>query len=251
MVEVANETFSELFLSYSNGLTRLLSSATTKDSSCDHSALELLLAKLSIPIGCLDDPQIRQHYLEEYAAKYSKAKNLLSNARKKQRSRLGCFAEHSKRSFHSVQLCPLEIIMTYYEEKGKPEPVDDLQTVKESLLEENEKIKKFKEALKEKCLVYQQRIQLLKVPSLCRSSLYHLCLCWISVHSKDAQTWSRPLKNGTPNSIETLTERCVISPIRVLNDDIESVPSSPDSLVTDSSLCRFHGTQRKPLFSSC
>ncbi len=53
--------------------------------------------------------------------------------------------------------------MTYYEEKGKQDNIDELQTIKETLLEENEKIKKFKEALKDKLILYQQRIQFLKV----------------------------------------------------------------------------------------
>jgi hypothetical protein len=53
--------------------------------------------------------------------------------------------------------------MTYYEEKAKQDNIDELQTVKESLLEENDKIKKFKEALKDKLIIYQQRIQFLKV----------------------------------------------------------------------------------------
>jgi len=53
--------------------------------------------------------------------------------------------------------------MTYYEEKGKQDNMNELETVKESLLEENEKIKKFKEALKDKLIIYQQRIQFLKV----------------------------------------------------------------------------------------
>lgn len=57
----------------------------------------------------------------------------------------------------------IEIIMTYYEEKGKEDNIDQLQTVKESLLEENEKIKKFKQALKDKLVIYHQRIQFLKV----------------------------------------------------------------------------------------
>lgn len=42
--------------------------------------------KLNIPPSCLNDYQARQHYLEEYSAKYFKAKYLLNNARKKQRS---------------------------------------------------------------------------------------------------------------------------------------------------------------------
>ncbi|UJR25319.1 hypothetical protein I4U23_006670 [Adineta vaga] len=99
-----------------------------------------LLHQLNIPLNCLDNSQIRQHYIEEYSAKYSKAKYLLSNARKKQR----------------------KIIMTYYDEKEKQENFDRLQIIKESLLEENEKIKKFKEALKTKLILYQQRIQFLK-----------------------------------------------------------------------------------------
>lgn len=53
--------------------------------------------------------------------------------------------------------------MTYYEEKEKQDNINELQTIKESLLEENEKIKKFKEALKDKLIIYQQRIQFLKV----------------------------------------------------------------------------------------
>jgi hypothetical protein len=53
--------------------------------------------------------------------------------------------------------------MTYYDEKEKENNLDELQTIKESLLEENEKIKKFKEALKDKLMIYQQRIQFLKV----------------------------------------------------------------------------------------
>ena len=111
--------------------------------------------------------------------------------------------------------------MTYYEEKGKPEPADDLQTVKESLLEENEKIKKFKEALKEKCLVYQQRIQLLKACS---------------------RFEMRPAQYDTPDSMATLTERCVIVSAPERDEAIESVPSAPSSLVTDTSLCRSDGT---------
>ncbi|CAF0931482.1 unnamed protein product [Adineta ricciae] len=100
-----------------------------------------LLHRLNIPLNCLDNSQSRQHYVEEYSAKYSKAKYLLGNARKKQR----------------------KIIMTYYYEKERPEQDSErLQAVKASLLEENEKIKKFKEALKRKLLLYQQRIQFLK-----------------------------------------------------------------------------------------
>jgi hypothetical protein len=57
----------------------------------------------------------------------------------------------------------IEIIMTYYEEKGKQDNMNEFEIVKESLLEENEKIKKFKEALKDKLIIYQQRIQFLKV----------------------------------------------------------------------------------------
>jgi len=53
--------------------------------------------------------------------------------------------------------------MTYYEEKEKQDNINELQTIKDSLLEENEKIKKFKEALKDKLIIYQQRIQFLKV----------------------------------------------------------------------------------------
>lgn len=56
-----------------------------------------------------------------------------------------------------------EIIMTYYEEKEKQSNADQLQLIKQTLFEENEKIKRFKEALKEKLLVYQERIQFLKV----------------------------------------------------------------------------------------
>ncbi|CAF1573209.1 unnamed protein product [Adineta ricciae] len=101
----------------------------------------LLLHRLNIPLNCLDNSHSRQHYIEEYSAKYSKAKYLLGNARKKQR----------------------KIIMTYYNEKERPEQdFERLQSVKASLLEENEKIKKFKEALKRKLLLYQQRIQFLK-----------------------------------------------------------------------------------------
>ncbi len=59
----------------------------------------------------------------------------------------------------------IEIIVTYYEKKEKHDNLNELQTVKESLLEENEKIKRFKEALKEKLIIYQQRIQFLKVSS--------------------------------------------------------------------------------------
>jgi len=57
----------------------------------------------------------------------------------------------------------IEIIMTYYNAKEKQDNINELQIVKQSLLEENEKIKKFKEALKDKLLIYQQRIQFLKV----------------------------------------------------------------------------------------
>lgn len=53
--------------------------------------------------------------------------------------------------------------MTYYEEKSKQNDVIKLQNIKESLVEENEKIKKFKEALKDKLIIYQQRIEFLKV----------------------------------------------------------------------------------------
>jgi len=53
--------------------------------------------------------------------------------------------------------------MTYYNAKEKQDNINELQIVKQSLLEENEKIKKFKEALKDKLLIYQQRIQFLKV----------------------------------------------------------------------------------------
>lgn len=64
----------------------------------------------------------------------------------------------------NVDLSLVEIIMTYYNEKERPEQDSErLQSVKMSLLEENEKIKIFKEALKRKLLLYQQRIQFLKV----------------------------------------------------------------------------------------
>ncbi|CAF3353953.1 unnamed protein product [Rotaria sp. Silwood1] len=126
----------------------------------------ILLTKLNIPLNCVDNYQIRQHYLEEYSAKYSKAKHLLSNARKKQR----------------------KIIMTYYEAKEKENNIDELQIIKESLLEENEKIKKFKDALKDKLIIYQQRIQFLK----------------------DTEFWSRfeiqQLQSNTVESIENCTE---------------------------------------------
>ncbi|CAF3339663.1 unnamed protein product [Rotaria sp. Silwood1] len=137
-----------------------------------HNSLEanpspnILLTKLNIPLNCVDNYQIRQHYLEEYSAKYSKAKHLLSNARKKQR----------------------KIIMTYYEAKEKENNIDELQIIKESLLEENEKIKKFKDALKDKLIIYQQRIQFLK----------------------DTEFWSRfeiqQLQSNTVESIENCTE---------------------------------------------
>ncbi|CAF3868884.1 unnamed protein product, partial [Rotaria magnacalcarata] len=100
----------------------------------------IFLNKLNIPLNCLGDDRIRQQYLEEYSAKYFKAKHLLNNARKKQR----------------------KIIMIYYEEKVKQNNIDELQTIKESLLNENEKIKKFKDALKDKLIIYQKRIQLLQ-----------------------------------------------------------------------------------------
>ncbi|CAF3297524.1 unnamed protein product [Rotaria socialis] len=100
----------------------------------------IFLNKLNIPLNCLGDDRIRQQYLEEYSAKYFKAKHLLNNARKKQR----------------------KIIMIYYEEKVKQNNIDELQTIKESLLNENEKIKKFKDALKDKLTIYQKRIQLLQ-----------------------------------------------------------------------------------------
>ena len=57
----------------------------------------------------------------------------------------------------------LEIILSYYNEKDKQDNIDHLQIVKDSLLEENEKIKKFKQALKEKLTLYHQRIRCLKV----------------------------------------------------------------------------------------
>ena len=57
----------------------------------------------------------------------------------------------------------IEIIMTYYNAKEKQDNINELQIVKQSLLEENEKIKKFKVALKDKLLIYKQRIQFLKV----------------------------------------------------------------------------------------
>ena len=53
--------------------------------------------------------------------------------------------------------------MTYYDEKEKQNDIDKLQTIKQCLLEENEKIKRFKEALKEKLVIYQERIEFLKV----------------------------------------------------------------------------------------
>lgn len=60
---------------------------TTKlDSNRSHDDNHRLLSKLNIPIHCFYNQQIRQHYLDEYTAKYSKAKHLLSNARRKQRS---------------------------------------------------------------------------------------------------------------------------------------------------------------------
>ncbi|CAF3902391.1 unnamed protein product [Rotaria sordida] len=78
--------------------------------------------------------------------------------------------------------------MTYYEAKGKENNIDELQTIKESLLEENEKIKKFKEALKDKLIIYQQRIQFLK----------------------DTEFWStfeiQQLQSNTTESIENCTE---------------------------------------------
>lgn len=68
----------------------------------------------------------------------------------------------------------LEIILTYYDEKDKQDNVDHLQIVKDSLLEENEKIKKFKQALKEKLALYQQRIRYLKVRSFIFSNYLNL-----------------------------------------------------------------------------
>jgi len=63
----------------------------------------------------------------------------------------------------SLDLYSIEIIITYYEEKEKQDNINELQIIKDSLLEENEKIKRFKEALKDKLIIYQQRIQFLKV----------------------------------------------------------------------------------------
>ncbi|CAF1084943.1 unnamed protein product [Rotaria sordida] len=147
-------------------VTRISTSLTQMNSHEDNLSPNILLTKLNIPLNCLDNYQIRQHYLEEYSAKYSKAKHLLNNARKKQR----------------------KIIMTYYEAKGKENNIDELQTIKESLLEENEKIKKFKEALKDKLIIYQQRIQFLK----------------------DTEFWStfeiQQLQSNTTESIENCTE---------------------------------------------
>ncbi|CAF1584584.1 unnamed protein product, partial [Didymodactylos carnosus] len=99
-----------------------------------------IINKLNIPLSGLDNEYTRRHLLEEYTTKFSKAKYLLGNARKKQR----------------------KIIITYYEEKEKQDDQNQLQIVKESLLNENEKIKKFKDALRNKIQIYQQRIRFLK-----------------------------------------------------------------------------------------
>jgi hypothetical protein len=94
----------------------------------------------------------------------------------------------------------IEIIITYYEEKEKQDDINRLQIVKESLLEENEKIKRFKEALKEKLIIYQQRIQFLQVLStICFFFLIEL----YSFDIKNTELWSaletQQLQNDIPN----------------------------------------------------
>ena len=95
--------------------------------------------------------------------------------------------------------------MAYYEEKEKQDNLDELQIVKESLLEENEKIKKFKEALKNKLIIYQRRIQFLKV-----QTIFDVLSQKTSFH-KDAEFWSaleiQQLQNNTIESIQTSTEK--------------------------------------------
>ncbi|CAF0757489.1 unnamed protein product [Adineta steineri] len=173
-----------------------------QNSPDDKSSLDILISKLNIPLNCLDNSHIRQHYLEEYSAKYSKAKYLLSNARKKQR----------------------KIIISYYKEKEKQDNIDELQTIKQSLLEENEKIKKFKEALKDKLLIYQQRIQFLK----------------------DAEFWSafeiQQLQNNTNELCQVNTENHPSLPdLPTANDSLDLLHGHehskyPDNFLDDSSL---------------
>jgi hypothetical protein len=56
--------------------------------------------------------------------------------------------------------------MTYYEAKDKHDNIEQLQSIKQSLLNENDKIKKFKEALKNKLMIYHERMELLKVETM-------------------------------------------------------------------------------------
>ena len=62
----------------------------------------------------------------------------------------------------------LEIILTYYEAKEKQENSEQLQIIKQALLDENDKIKKFKDALKERLIIYQERIHFLQVEKTTR-----------------------------------------------------------------------------------
>ncbi|CAF0803970.1 unnamed protein product [Adineta steineri] len=186
----------------STNATQTTASLTQMNSPDDNTSLDILFSKLNIPLNCLDNSHIRQHYLEEYSAKYSKAKYLLSNARKKQR----------------------KIIISYYKEKEKQDNIDELQTIKQSLLEENEKIKRFKEALKDKLLVYQQRIQFLK----------------------DAEFWSafeiQQLQNNTNELCQVNTENHPSLPdLPAANDSLDLLHGHehtkyPDNFLDDSSL---------------
>lgn len=80
----------------------------------------------------------------------------------------------------------LEIILTYYEAKEKQDDSEQLLIIKQTLLDENDKIKKFKEVLKEKLIVYQERIHFLQVERRICSNHEHTSLSF----SKDTDFWS-------------------------------------------------------------
>lgn len=100
-----------------------------------------------------------------------------------------------------------EIIMTYYEEKEKQNHLDELQIIKDTLLEENEKIKKFKEALKDKLIIYQQRIQFLQVYN--KLWIHKFNDFWVKISlNKDTELWPLPeIQSIQSNTIES-TENC-------------------------------------------
>ena len=97
----------------------------------------------------------------------------------------------------------LEIILTYYEAKEKQDNSEQLQIIKQTLLDENDKIKKFKEVLKEKLIVYQERIHFLQVERLICSHHESTSLSF----SKDTEFWSaldvQQSYNDTLNSIHS------------------------------------------------